>query len=350
MSSIPILRMALVGCLPSPLKVAYYRWKGARIGRGVRIGLFSVLLADDISIGDGTRIGPLSFIRCRRLVIGNRSRIASLVAIDTNEVVIGHDTVLMEQTVIGGMKTPRSRIHIGSRVKVFPYSFLNPTEPIVIEDEVGIGGANYLFTHGSWQPVLDGFPIGFGPITLRKGVWLPWRVFILPGVEVGEYSTIGAGAVINKSIPPRSLAVGAPAKVISADGAHLRPLGRLDRQQKVKEILAEMLEFMAFEGADVQHDASASAWRALLRMPAGPSQTLAYMDESVIEAPAGDVVIGFDAIGDAMRDEFQSRGVTWFDIERRECSLGNSGRADDVRNYFSRYGVRFAVVGEPDVS
>jgi len=37
---------------------------------------------------------------------------------------------------------------------------------------------------------------------------------ILPGVTIGEYSIIGANSVVTKSIPPRSIAVGAPAKVI----------------------------------------------------------------------------------------------------------------------------------------
>ena len=40
------------------------------------------------------------------------------------------------------------------------------------------------------------------------------RAIILPGVCIGNGSVIGAGAVVTKDIPPFSVAVGVPAKVI----------------------------------------------------------------------------------------------------------------------------------------
>ncbi len=347
--TIPVIKMALIGALPSFLKVAYYRRRGAKIGRGVSLGLFSVILADEISIGDGTRIGPLSFIRCRTLVLGNRVRIAAMVAIDTYAVKVGHDSVIMEQVVIGGMKTPRSRIDIGARVKIFPYCFLNPTEPIVIEDEVGIGGSNYLFTHGSWQSVLDGFPVGFGPITLRKGVWLPWRVFILPNVEVGEYCTIGAGAVINKSIPPRSLAVGSPAKVISADGAHLKLKTREQQCAMVRDMLREMAELLAFERATVNVADDGAAQVVSVTKPQATTQRVVFMESWPAPPASAEVAISFDPIAADVRAALDANQTTWFDLAEHQCSIGASPLFDDVRNFFSRYGVRFSVAGEADI-
>jgi acetyltransferase-like isoleucine patch superfamily enzyme len=349
--SIPIAKMALLGLLPSSLKAAYYRRQGARIGRGVKFGLFSVLLAEQIEIGDDTVIGPLSFIRCRRLRLGNRVRIAAMVAIDTYDVKIGHDSVIMEQVVVGGMKTPRSRLEVGARVKIFPYCFLNPTEPIVIEDEVGVGGSNYLFTHGSWQPVIDGFPVGFGPITLRKGVWLPWRVFILPNVEVGEYATIGAGAVINKNIPARSLAVGAPAKVISADGAHLRLKSGDEQFAMVRDMMREMAEFMQFERAEVVVDDTAEVLHIdVTRAPRARQRVRLVRHATTADAAqAADVVVSFEAMAAQTLQALQSAGTTWFDIGTRQCTIGRSALFDAVRNYFSRFGIRFAVAGEVDI-
>ena len=54
---IPVVQMLVVGLLPSFLKVAYYRARGARIGARAKIAPFAVLIADDIEIGDDCRIG-----------------------------------------------------------------------------------------------------------------------------------------------------------------------------------------------------------------------------------------------------------------------------------------------------
>lgn len=52
------------------------------------------------------------------------------------------------------------------------------------------------------------------PIVIKKNVWLGVNVIVLPGVEIGENSSIGAGSVVTKSIPANAIAVGNPAKVI----------------------------------------------------------------------------------------------------------------------------------------
>lgn len=52
------------------------------------------------------------------------------------------------------------------------------------------------------------------PIVLEENVWLGARVIVMPGVTIGEGSVVGAGSVVTRSVPPRRLAVGVPAKVI----------------------------------------------------------------------------------------------------------------------------------------
>lgn len=346
--SIPILQMALVGLLPSRLKIAYYRSRGARIGRDVRIGPLTVLIADDIEIGDGCRLGMLSFIKARQLRLGNRVRIGTLVAIDTGKVSIGHDSVIMEQSVVGGMLTPRSSLSIGCRVKVFPYCFLNPTEPITIEDDVGVGGDTYMFTHGSWQSVLDGFPIGFGPIHIRRGVWLPWRVFILPSVEIGEHATIAAGAVINRSIPADSLAAGMPAKVLSENGAYRRPMSAQQQWEKVQAIASEFGEFLAYQGYDVQSvDAQAPDCHAMrLRSRAGQDTRVQFCRAFADHAQA-DIVVSLDAIEPAHIRALDARGAGWFDIASHAAHPAAHPVSEEVRNYLSRYGIRFRIVTDP---
>ena len=52
------------------------------------------------------------------------------------------------------------------------------------------------------------------PVFVGNDVWLGDRVIILPGVHIGDGCIIGAGSVVTRDIPPYSIAVGSPAKVI----------------------------------------------------------------------------------------------------------------------------------------
>ncbi|WP_207531971.1 sugar O-acetyltransferase [Desertivirga arenae] len=52
------------------------------------------------------------------------------------------------------------------------------------------------------------------PVKIEDNVWIGGGVIILPGVTIGKNTVIGAGSVVNKSIPPNSVAVGNPCRVI----------------------------------------------------------------------------------------------------------------------------------------
>ena len=52
------------------------------------------------------------------------------------------------------------------------------------------------------------------PVTIGHNVWIGGNVVILPGVTIGDGSVVGAGSIVTRDIPPHSLAVGNPCRVI----------------------------------------------------------------------------------------------------------------------------------------
>ena len=341
--AIPVIKMATIGLLPSPLKKFYYRLRGAKIGKNVTIGLLSILNGKEIIIEDNASIGHVTFITARKIRIGKRVKINMMVAIETGEFEINNDSVIMEQIVIGGMLTPRSSIYIGKRVKIFPYSFLNTTEKIIIEDDVGIGGANYIFTHGSWQSILDGFPVNFGPVTIKKGAWFPWRVFVMPNVTVGEYATIGAGSVITKDIPPRSLAVGSPAKVIKQGSEYIKEYSKEEKLRILVKIIEEMAAYFSFKFGKPFHFNSVdnSEIIAEITVPNGKKIICANHFEFTGNEVA---VISFTPINKAIIKELNGSGIAWFDIEGKQTFYRyRDVYWSEIKDFFSRYGIHFEI-------
>ena len=54
----------------------------------------------------------------------------------------------------------------------------------------------------------------YGKVTIKKNAWIGMGATICPGVTIGEYAVVGAGAVVTKDIPTYAVAVGSPVKII----------------------------------------------------------------------------------------------------------------------------------------
>ena len=52
-------------------------------------------------------------------------------------------------------------------------------------------------------------------VMIGEGAWMGAGAKILDGVTVGDYAVVGAGAVVREDVPPRAVAVGIPARVVS---------------------------------------------------------------------------------------------------------------------------------------
>jgi len=83
---------------------------------------------------------------------------------------------------------------------------------LTIEDNVFIG-PNATFTNDK-HPRSKVYPEAFLRTLIKKGASIGANATILPGIEIGEYSVVGAGAVVTKSIPPYAVVMGNTAKII----------------------------------------------------------------------------------------------------------------------------------------
>lgn len=54
----------------------------------------------------------------------------------------------------------------------------------------------------------------YGRVLIKKNAWIGMNVTICPGVTIGAYAVVGAGAVVTKDVPDYAVVGGVPAKVI----------------------------------------------------------------------------------------------------------------------------------------
>jgi acetyltransferase-like isoleucine patch superfamily enzyme len=117
-------------------------------------------------------------------------------------------------------------LRIGNRVTATSSLQIFALREIVIEDDVMFASNAFLcdalhaYRTASEPYKYQGMDTP-RPIRIERGCWIGQNVVVLPGVIIGECSIIGANSVVTRSVPARSIAAGAPARVMkrwSEDG------------------------------------------------------------------------------------------------------------------------------------
>lgn len=107
-----------------------------------------------------------------------------------------------------------NHIKIGDNCSLNSYIYLDATSSsITIGNEVRISANAIILTGGLLYGTRKRDRFGKG-IIIEDNVWIAAGAIVLPGVKIGKNSVIGAGAVVTKDVPPNSVTVGVPAKVI----------------------------------------------------------------------------------------------------------------------------------------
>jgi len=107
-------------------------------------------------------------------------------------------------------------ISLGRNVFVNYHCIFLDCAPIDIGDDVQIGPAVQLYTaqHPIDATVRRSGLESASPIRIGNDVWIGGGALVLPGVTIGDRSIVGAGSVVVHNVPPDSLVVGNPARIV----------------------------------------------------------------------------------------------------------------------------------------
>ncbi len=130
---------------------------------------------------------------------------------------IWHFTHIMKDCVLGercnlGQNVYVGRgVTIGDNVKI--QNNVSVYESVEIEDDVFLG-PSMVFTNVSTPRSHVDRKSSFERTLVKRGATIGANATIVCGNTIGEYSFVGAGSVVTKSIPPHALVVGNPAQQV----------------------------------------------------------------------------------------------------------------------------------------
>lgn len=145
-----------------------------------------------------------------------------------NLIRIGHDFTAgcgLRLDAFSHKKTSEVVISIGDNVQVNDYVHIAAGESVFIGNNVLIASNVFITDHNHGKYSGSGFHdspesipenrgLSFSNVIIEDNVWIGEFVSVLPGVVIGKGSIIGTMSVVTKNIPPFSIAVGSPARVI----------------------------------------------------------------------------------------------------------------------------------------
>jgi acetyltransferase-like isoleucine patch superfamily enzyme len=147
---------------------------------------------------------------------GKNSRICKYTRMDVmpfNNFVLGNDSTIEDFTTINngvGDVLIGDRVRIGmSNVLIGPVTI---GDDVMLAQNIVLSGLNHGYEDINIAPHKQ--PVTKKKITLEDEVWIGANSVVVAGVTIGKHSVIAAGSVVTKNIPPYSVAVGNPARII----------------------------------------------------------------------------------------------------------------------------------------
>ena len=148
---------------------------------------------NNVSIGSGTKIWHFSHIQSGSVIGGNCS--------------IGQNVNVGNNVIIGDYVKIQNNVSVYEGVELEDYVFCGPS---MVFTNIKVPRCEYPQKGSEY----------YLKTLVKRSASIGANATILCGVTIGEYSLIGSGAVITKDVPPFSLVVGNPGKII----------GKVDKQ------------------------------------------------------------------------------------------------------------------------
>jgi len=152
------------------------------LGPGTVISTGAVVFA-------GTKIGA-------RVIVGDQACVRERVEIG-DDVVIGRGSLVENDTTIGELTKIQAEAYITAYSTLEDNVFIAPCVVTTNDNYMGRTEKRHALMRGP---------------TIRRGARVGGAAVLLPGIEIGEEAFVGAGAIVNRDVEPRSVVVGSPAR------------------------------------------------------------------------------------------------------------------------------------------
>jgi acetyltransferase-like isoleucine patch superfamily enzyme len=139
----------------------------------------------------GTKIGA-------RVIVGDQACVRERCVIG-DDVVVGRGSLIENDTTVGALTKIQADAYITAYSTLEDNVFIAPCVVTTNDNYMGRTEKRHELVRGP---------------TIRRGARVGGGAILLPGVEIGEEAFVGAGAVVLEDVPPRTVVVGNPARVL----------------------------------------------------------------------------------------------------------------------------------------
>ncbi len=185
------------------------------IGRSCQINK-NAQLKGNVQIRDSANIGP-NVILNNNVIIGSNTKLS--------EIEVGKNTQIEGGVVCTGYG--KGKIKIGKECYIGYYNVLDWSDNITIGNYVHIAGPSTgLWTHSSTKMCLNGISLDrktsgnrpTAPIIIEDNVYIGGNCTIYPGVTIHHHSIVAPNSAVTKNVPTNTIVGGVPAKFIKKSG------------------------------------------------------------------------------------------------------------------------------------